>query len=164
MSADPYLVDLHRRVDGLRSLEAARQRPVLAARAVNQEGRRSGVPPTPPLVAARRSHVQTIDPRAQAQLVEAIGALQELCAKLERLVAGGMPQSTLERAPATMVLTPRQLEILSHLAAGRSTESIARELWLSVATVRNHIARTMRALGAHSRLEAVAKARELNLL
>ena len=56
-------------------------------------------------------------------------------------------------------LTPRQLEVLHLLEHGQSTDQIARSLHLSVDTVRNHIRHLMRALGAHSRLEAVALAR-----
>jgi PAS domain S-box-containing protein len=55
-------------------------------------------------------------------------------------------------------LTPRQSEILGLLAQGRSTEQMATDLHLSIATVRNHIRGLMRALGVHSRLEAVAVA------
>jgi PAS domain S-box-containing protein len=53
-------------------------------------------------------------------------------------------------------LTPRQGEVLQLLERGRSTEQIAAELHLSTETVRNHIRHVLRALGAHSRLEAVA--------
>jgi PAS domain S-box-containing protein len=61
-------------------------------------------------------------------------------------------------------LTPRQAEVLRLLELGHSTEQIADELHLSIATVRNHIRRMMRALKAHSRLEAVAIARREDLL
>jgi len=53
-------------------------------------------------------------------------------------------------------LTPRQSEVLELLERGRSTSQIAEELHLSTETVRNHISRLLRAIGAHSRLEAVA--------
>ena len=53
-------------------------------------------------------------------------------------------------------LTPRQAEVLKLLEEGRSTAQIASELHLSTDTVRNHIRHLLRALGAHSRLEAVA--------
>jgi DNA-binding NarL/FixJ family response regulator len=61
--------------------------------------------------------------------------------------------------PAHPALTPRQSEILRLLEHGQSTEQIATALHLSQETVRNHIRRLLRALGAHSRLEAVARAR-----
>ena len=56
-------------------------------------------------------------------------------------------------------LTPRQVEVLRLLEQGRSTKQIAGELHVSTETVRNHIRRLFRALGVHSRLEAVAAAR-----
>jgi DNA-binding NarL/FixJ family response regulator len=56
-------------------------------------------------------------------------------------------------------LTPRQAEVLRHLEQGRSTKQIAAELHLSTETVRNHVRRLFKALGVHSRLEAVAAAR-----
>jgi DNA-binding NarL/FixJ family response regulator len=57
-------------------------------------------------------------------------------------------------------LTPRQAEVLDLLERGRSTRQIAEELHLSVETVRNHIRHLLRAMGAHSRLEAVAIANQ----
>jgi two-component system NarL family response regulator len=56
-------------------------------------------------------------------------------------------------------LTPRQTEVLRLLKRGRSTEQIAQELQLSTETVRNHVRHLLRALGVHTRLEAVAVAR-----
>jgi len=61
-------------------------------------------------------------------------------------------------------LTPRQVEVLGHLAKGRSTRQIASELHLSPETVRNHVRHLLRALGVHSRLEAVAVAHAEHLL
>ena len=53
------------------------------------------------------------------------------------------------------------LRLLEH---GRRTHDIASELNLSVETVRNHIRHILRALGVHSRLEAVALAHREHLL
>ena len=61
-------------------------------------------------------------------------------------------------------LSPRQTEVLALLEDGRSTEGIARELHLSIATVRNHIRHILRALGVHSRIEAVAVSRRYDLV
>jgi PAS domain S-box-containing protein len=57
-------------------------------------------------------------------------------------------------------LTPRQAEVLRLLEQGRSTKQIAQELHLSYDTVKNHVRHLLRALGVHSRLEAVAVARQ----
>ena len=64
------------------------------------------------------------------------------------------------RAHPELHLTPRQAEVLVLLERGRTTRQIADELHLSIETVRNHIRRLLRALGAHSRLEAVAIAND----
>ena len=61
-------------------------------------------------------------------------------------------------------LTPRQNQVLHLLAHGHSTSQIAAELHLSVDTVRNHIRRMLRALGAHSRIEALAVAHREGIL
>jgi DNA-binding NarL/FixJ family response regulator len=53
-------------------------------------------------------------------------------------------------------LTARELELLRLIAAGESTAAIASQLYLSVHTVRNHVARILTKLQAHTRLEAVA--------
>lgn len=55
-------------------------------------------------------------------------------------------------------LTPREREVLSLLADGLSTAAIAKRLFLSPATVRNHIQSVLTKLGAHSKLEAVTVA------
>ena len=61
-------------------------------------------------------------------------------------------------------LTPRQTEVLRLLERGHSTNQIARELHLSTETVRNHVRHLLRALGVHSRLEAVAVGRRAHLV
>jgi PAS domain S-box-containing protein len=61
-------------------------------------------------------------------------------------------------------LTPRQREVLGYLAEGASTADIASALHLSKETVRNHVRQLLRALGVHSRLEAVAVAHNEGLL
>jgi PAS domain S-box-containing protein len=61
-------------------------------------------------------------------------------------------------------LTARQNQVLQLLGEGASTEQIAAMLHVSKETVRNHIRHILRALGAHSRLEAVAKAHREGLL
>ena len=55
-------------------------------------------------------------------------------------------------------LSRRELEILDRLASGVDTAAVATELGISPHTVRNHVARLMVRLGAHSRLEAVSEA------
>jgi DNA-binding NarL/FixJ family response regulator len=56
-------------------------------------------------------------------------------------------------------LTSRQRAVFALLAEGCATKDIARRLNLAIGTVKVHLAAIYRALGARSRLEAVARAR-----
>jgi DNA-binding NarL/FixJ family response regulator len=56
-------------------------------------------------------------------------------------------------------LTPRQRNVLRLLEQGHSTAQIASELHISPETAGNHVRHLLRALGVHSRLEAVAVGR-----
>lgn len=67
----------------------------------------------------------------------------------------------LERA---LPLTPREMEILSLLAAGDSNKTIATRLSLSVHTVKFHISSILSKLGASSRTEAVALGLKLGIV
>lgn len=70
------------------------------------------------------------------------------------------PASSLAARPlrALTHLTERQRDVFELLAEGCATKTIARRLDLAVGTVKVHLAGIYRALGASSRLEAVAKA------
>ncbi|MFT4166516.1 MAG: response regulator transcription factor [Microlunatus sp.] len=57
-------------------------------------------------------------------------------------------------------LTTREAEVLSAAASGASTAAIAREVFLSEGTVRNHLSAAMGKLGAGTRAEAVRIATE----
>ena len=78
----------------------------------------------------------------------------------------GLATRTNEPTPprTELHLTPRQHQVLHLLARGHSTGQMAEELHLAVDTVRNHVRRLLQALGAHSRLEAIAIARRDGLL
>lgn len=52
-------------------------------------------------------------------------------------------------------LTPRQADVLGLLLKGQPNKLIARELTLSVETVKDHVAAVLRALGVSSRTQAV---------
>lgn len=67
-------------------------------------------------------------------------------------------------AIAPSPLTRRQQDVLELLATGHSTAQIATALHLSRQTVRNYVRDLLRALGTHSRLEAVAEARRRSLI
>lgn len=60
-------------------------------------------------------------------------------------------------------LTPREKEILALMADGMENRAVAELLQVSYATVRTHVRSILAKLGAHSRLDAVAKATQLGI-
>ncbi|NVZ08607.1 response regulator transcription factor [Allochromatium humboldtianum] len=86
----------------------------------------------------------------------------ELMGVLARAVRG-------ESKPVTVVsggaadLTPREQEILCHLAEGQSNKTIARALGISEGTVKLHVKAILRKLDVHSRVEAAVIAVERGL-
>ena len=60
---------------------------------------------------------------------------------------------------APLGLTQRQAEVLALLANGATVELIARELYITVATVRKHLEHVYLRLGVHTRTEAIDRAR-----
>ena len=61
-------------------------------------------------------------------------------------------------------LSERELEVLRLLAQGRSNRAIAAALVISEGTVKSHIHHIYGKLAARSRVEAIVRARELDLL
>lgn len=73
-------------------------------------------------------------------------------------------KSPMPPAGTPVGLTVREMEVLTLLAAGESTQSISDILSLSPHTIRNHVKNLMAKLGAHSRLQAVAKAQQRQII
>jgi LuxR family transcriptional regulator, maltose regulon positive regulatory protein len=61
-------------------------------------------------------------------------------------------------------LSERELEVLALLAVGRSNQQIAEELVVALDTAKKHVSRVLDKLGVANRTQAVARARELELL
>lgn len=61
-------------------------------------------------------------------------------------------------------LTPRELQVLGAVAGGSSNREIAREMFLSEATVKSHLVQVFAKLDVRSRTAAVARARERGLI
>lgn len=55
-------------------------------------------------------------------------------------------------------LTPREIDVLSRMAAGLGNRAIAAELGVEYTTVRGHVRSVLEKLGARSRFDAVARA------
>ena len=63
-----------------------------------------------------------------------------------------------------MTLTPRQRQVLSLMADGKTTREIAYELGLSPFTVKNYIERIYERLGVLDRVQAVSTAMREGLI
>ena len=89
--------------------------------------------------------VEGIRAAAQGDSVVSAKLLSRLLPRLRRQAGGSGAE-----------LTEREREILDLLATGLSNADIARQLTISVHTVRNHVANLSAKLGAHSKLEVLA--------
>ncbi|HDL85324.1 MAG TPA: response regulator transcription factor, partial [Candidatus Acetothermia bacterium] len=92
---------------------------------------------------------------APEQLIEAICvvAAGEKCFPMD-------PVPVVARDP----LSPREREVLQLLVEGKKNSEIASVMMRSLHTVRNHRARLMRKLGAHSAAELVQAAEEMGVV
>lgn len=66
--------------------------------------------------------------------------------------------------PLVEPLSDREIEVLSHLAQGRSNKEIAVALGLAEGTVKNHMTNILGKLGVLDRTQAALKAREYGLI
>ena len=133
------------RLPGMKLSEAA-------AAADAAAGRIPAVPPLPmPPTSAHASHAAPADAgdTSPAVMRPMVGDAQG---------AGGpaaLGGAGLHMGMATLGLTPRQTAVLALLLKGLPNKLIARELNVSVDTVKDHVAAVLRALGVNSRTQAV---------
>jgi DNA-binding CsgD family transcriptional regulator len=69
-----------------------------------------------------------------------------------------------DRHEASAALTPREIELLALAADGLTGPELARQLFISPATVRSHLANIYEKLGVPTRAAAVAKALRLGVI
>lgn len=101
-----------------------------------------------------------------AELWDAVAdAAESLQSELLRRAMRALPDVTGSApGPRTRKLTTRELEVLHLLARGRTNGQIASQLFISVKTASVHVTHILAKLGASSRGEAVALARDQGLL
>ena len=100
------------------------------------------------------------------QLVDALTAVvdgetvvaPEMTSVLAKVVKGGAVESS--QPGRFSSLTPREFEILRHLAEGQSNKEIARDLGITDGTVKLHVRSILRKLQVRSRVEAAVIAVE----
>jgi len=104
--------------------------------------------------------------RAAHEIAERLGA-RPLLAELEALGRRGRLDLGVEPpgqpGAAAPGLTPRELEVLRLVAAGRSNGQIAETLFISRKTASVHVSNILAKLGVHTRTEAAAAAHRLGL-
>jgi len=103
---------------------------------------------------------------AQGTTVIYAGKLLDALLVEERLRAG-FPTAELGRVRENQALDPlseRELEVLRLLTTSLSQQDIAEELFISINTLRSHIKRIYSKLNVHSRIAAVRRAQDLDLL
>ena len=83
-----------------------------------------------------------------------------------RLIAefAGRPEQRRVAATDLDVLTEREREVMALVAAGRTNDEIAAELFISPATAKTHVSRAMSKLGARDRAQLVVLAYETGLI
>jgi LuxR family maltose regulon positive regulatory protein len=102
--------------------------------------------------------------RTRSGFQAAAGVPLGYLARLQRAFAAGLPAPDPGRSGIIEPLTGRELEVLRMVAAGRSNQAIARELVVTLDTVKKHVGHVLGKLGAANRTEAVARGRELSLI
>lgn len=106
---------------------------------------------------------QAIRAAAQGESVLQPSVARKVLAEFSRL----SDKETLRAGANARLIEPlsvRQLDVLAHLAEGKSNREIATALFLSEGTVKNHLTSILGKLGVRDRTQAALKARELGLL
>ena len=97
---------------------------------------------------ARGYLLKTMPP---GELVDAIRQVHAGRKRIPPVVAAQLAEHLSDEA-----LTPREVEVLRHIADGNRNKDIAERLFISEETVKVHVKHVMEKLGASDRTEAVA--------
>ena len=87
---------------------------------------------------------------AAGEIIMPAGRMSDVLARLQR---GRRIRSDADELVGQ--LTSRELEVLQAIAAGQSTQQIAREMFISASTVQTHVKNILAKLNVHTKLDAV---------
>jgi DNA-binding NarL/FixJ family response regulator len=100
--------------------------------------------------------------RGESQVTPSMAA--KLLTGFAALARGAEAPPAQGPAPAAPKLTDREMEVLKLVATGRNNREIAKELFITENTVKNHVRNILEKLQLHSRMEAVVYAVREKLL
>jgi DNA-binding NarL/FixJ family response regulator len=102
-------------------------------------------------------HAQ-LDPAVQRRLLDALNSGDRFAvADADEFAGASAPPGTAPTEPPEG-LTPREAEVLTHIAAGESNEEIATALYVSEATVKTHIHHMLSKTGLRDRAQLISYA------
>src|SRR5215208_7526041 len=107
-------------------------------------------------------------PLDQGLAMKLLRSIGEEAAVQENVWPQTQPSTSVEPAASAFStsspLTPRETEVIGHLASGKTNRQIAQQLHLSLSTVKRHLERILSKLGVSDRTQAAVKAIELGLV
>ena len=104
-----------------------------------------------------------LDQKLVMTLLRSLGEEADARGVRPSAVPAAMPATPVAAAPLQKPLTPRETEILGHLARGETNRQIATELHVSLSTVKRHLEHILPKLGVSDRTQAAVKAVEMGL-
>jgi DNA-binding NarL/FixJ family response regulator len=126
------------------------------------------VPGVPILIMSSRDDLETVrlaTARGADGFISKVEPVEKVVAMVHQVLDGQFAKPSIETDdPALRSLTPRQCEVLDLLHQGLSNKLIARQLSLSVHTVRGHVQAILEFFRVDSRAEAVFSARSQGLV
>ena len=164
MELQPDVVILDVRLPGLNGIEAARR--IAARRPATRVLIVSAYDDDQYILEALRAGAAgyLLKTAPGAELVNAVRAVASGATVLQESISVRLAQRGDDRATSSLEPSPRELEILHRLAAGKPNKEIARDLRISARTVEGHLNNLFAKLGASSRTEALVVAMNRHLI
>jgi len=119
------------------------------------------------LISGREDEGTRVRARASGAggLIAKSASPEEIVLLVDRVLCGGDAFASGAAADGMVAdLTPRQAQVLELLAEGHGNKEIRHRLGIAERTVRAHLTELFQLLGAHSRTQAIIRARELGLI